>query len=48
LAGYLKSVPAGYATETWVNSQGFLTSLPSWIGSSKPSYSLSEITGNLP
>lgn len=26
--GYLKSVPAGYATETWVNNQGFLTEIP--------------------
>ena len=26
--GYLKSVPAGYATETWVNNQGFLKSVP--------------------
>ena len=41
----------GYATQTWVGQQGFLTSetdptVPSWAkASSKPSYSLSEISG---
>lgn len=41
----------GYATQTWVGLQGFLTSetdptVPSWAkASSKPSYSLSEISG---
>ena len=40
----------GYATQTWVGQQGYLTSetdptVPSWAkASSKPSYSLSEIT----
>ena len=44
---------SGYATQSWVQSQGYLTSVtwdnvknkPSWIGSSKPSYAWSEITG---
>lgn len=44
---------SGYATQSWVQSQGYLTSVtwdtvknkPSWIGSSKPSYSWSEISG---
>lgn len=43
----------GYATQSWVNQQGFLTSftetdptVPAWAkASSKPSYSLSEISG---
>ena len=41
----------GYATQTWVTGRGYLTSetdptVPSWAkASSKPSYSLSEISG---
>lgn len=49
LADYLTR--NSYATQQWVNSQGFLkstswddvTGKPSWIGSTKPSYSWSEI-----
>ena len=45
------SALSGYATQTWVNQQGFLKSVawgdvtgkPSWIGSTKPSYAFSEI-----
>lgn len=45
----------GYATENWVNSQGFLKSVtwdtvsdkPSWLGNDKPSYSFTEITGSV-
>ena len=42
---------SGYATESWVNQQGFLKTetdptVPSWAkAESKPSYSLSEISG---
>lgn len=50
---------SGYATQSWVQDQGYLTSVPaqswssitdkpSWIGSSKPSYSYSEISGTVP
>lgn len=46
---------SGYATEEWVNKQGFLKSVswdtisnkPTWIGNEKPSYSFSEISGNI-
>lgn len=45
----------GYATEDWVNNQGFLKSVswdtisnkPSWLGNDKPSYSFTEITGSV-
>ena len=51
-AGYLTSASlSGYATQAWVQEQGYLTqetdpTVPSWAkASSKPSYSLSEISG---
>lgn len=47
---------SSYATKTWVESQNYLTDVswsnisgkPTWIGTSKPSYSYSEISGTIP